>query len=79
MIPAPGSHRTITTARCSVVTLRHTARKNGVDDGVRTRDHWSHSPVLYQLSYIHHHLADRVALSGVDWRAWRESNPRPTD
>ena len=25
-----------------------------MDDGVRTRDTWSHSPVLYQLSYTHH-------------------------
>ena len=27
-----------------------------MDDGDRTRDTWSHSPVLYQLSYIHHHV-----------------------
>lgn len=26
----------------------------GVEDGARTRDNWSHNPVLYQLSYIHH-------------------------
>ncbi len=26
----------------------------GVTDGARTRDHRSHSPVLYQLSYSHH-------------------------
>ena len=32
-----------------------TEGENGVDDGVRTRDTWSHSPVLYRLSYIHHH------------------------
>src|ERR1700722_7519764 len=25
----------------------------GVTDGVRTRDTWSHNPVLYQLSYGH--------------------------
>jgi hypothetical protein len=30
------------------------ARNNGVTDGVRTRDHRSHSPGLYQLSYSHH-------------------------
>jgi hypothetical protein len=39
---------------------RHSSvdEKDGVDDGVRTRDHWSHSPVLYQLSYIHRHQAE---------------------
>jgi hypothetical protein len=26
----------------------------GVSDGDRTRDHWSHNPGLYQLSYAHH-------------------------
>src|SRR2546423_358521 len=25
----------------------------GVTDGARTRDHWDHNPVLYQLSYGH--------------------------
>jgi integrase len=25
----------------------------GVSDGVRTHDHWSHNPALYQLSYTH--------------------------
>jgi hypothetical protein len=25
----------------------------GVTDGFRTRDNWSHNPVLYQLSYGH--------------------------
>jgi hypothetical protein len=28
-------------------------RENGVTDGFRTRDNWSHNPVLYQLSYGH--------------------------
>ena len=28
--------------------------ENGVADGNRTRDHRSHNPVLYQLSYSHH-------------------------
>jgi hypothetical protein len=27
--------------------------RTGVTDGVRTRDTWSHNPVLYQLSYGH--------------------------
>ena len=27
---------------------------NGVSDGARTRDIWSHIPGLYQLSYAHH-------------------------
>ena len=29
-------------------------RRDGVDDGIRTRDHWNHNPGLYQLSYVHH-------------------------
>lgn len=28
---------------------------NGVSDGFRTRDNRDHNPVLYQLSYAHHH------------------------
>ena len=51
--------------------------------------------MLYQLSYIHHHVFERVpaatrlgdsVVAAVEphrdvpnWRAWRESNPRPTD
>ncbi len=31
-----------------------TGREIGVADGARTRDHRSHNPVLYQLSYSHH-------------------------
>ncbi len=31
--------------------------KDGVSEGVRTLDHWSHNPALYQLSYTHHRLA----------------------
>ena len=47
------------------------ADKDGVDDGVRTRDHWSHSPVLYQLSYIHRHQqnaqrTDVARLEGIE-------------
>jgi hypothetical protein len=30
-------------------------QKNGVDDGIRTRDSRNHNPGLYQLSYVHHH------------------------
>src|SRR5437016_5330436 len=52
--------------------------QDGVDDGVRTRDTRSHSPALYQLSYIHHH-DDARGKPKTSWRAWRESNPRPTD
>ncbi len=29
-------------------------KEGGVDDGDRTRDNRIHSPVLYQLSYVHH-------------------------
>ncbi|GEM_PF-4914883 len=28
--------------------------KDGVNDGVRTRDNRNHNPGLYQLSYAHH-------------------------
>ena len=31
-------------------------QKNGVDDGIRTRDILSHSQTLHQLSYIHHKI-----------------------
>jgi integrase len=34
-----------------------TVEKNGVSEGARTPDHWSHNPALYQLSYTHHRLA----------------------
>src|SRR5581483_2314574 len=30
--------------------------RNGVSEGVRTLDHRSHSPALYQLSYAHHKI-----------------------
>ena len=43
--------------RPSITEGTAAAGYSGVDDGVRTRDTWSHSPVLYQLSYIHHHPA----------------------
>ena len=31
-------------------------KKFGVSEGIRTPDHRSHNPVLYQLSYAHHNL-----------------------
>ena len=31
---------------------------NGVSEGDRTLNHWSHSPALYQLSYAHHRSAN---------------------
>ena|SRR6185437_8743393 len=31
-----------------------TARRIGVDDGIRTHDSRDHNPGLYQLSYVHH-------------------------
>ena len=34
----------------------------GVSNGIRTRDNWSHNPVLYQLSYTHR----LYALSGFE-------------
>ena len=33
---------------------RQTRKINGVSEGVRTLDNWSHNPVLYRLSYTHH-------------------------
>ena len=30
--------------------------KNGVSEGIRTLDHRSHNPALYQLSYTHHYF-----------------------
>ena len=41
----------------------------GVDDGARTHDRWNHNPELYQLSYVHHILAD--------WHARQDSNLQP--
>ena len=39
--------------------------RNGVGDGIRTRDVQIHSLALYQLSYTHHNCAARqhVALT----------------
>ena len=34
--------------------------RQGVTDGVRTRDTWSHNPVLYQLSYGHRETAHNI-------------------
>ena len=55
-------------------------RRDGVDDGDRTRDHWSHSPVLYQLSYIHHHRILGCRKRGKDIKVARlEGIEPPTD
>ena len=35
------------------LSYRRTIALNGVSDGTRTRDIWSHIPELYQLSYAH--------------------------
>jgi len=45
-----------TTVKESRATAFAVARVVGVDDGARTRDNRSHSPVLCQLSYTHHDL-----------------------
>ena len=29
-------------------------------DGARTHDHWNHNPGLYQLSYSHRSIADKL-------------------
>ena len=36
------------------IQLSYGRTKNGVSEGIRTPDHRSHNPVLYQLSYAHH-------------------------
>ena len=33
-------------------------RTYGVSEGIRTPDHRSHNPVLYQLSYAHHEMVN---------------------
>ncbi len=43
--------------------------RQGVTDGFRTRDNWSHNPVLYQLSYGHR-KAGREDTGG-----WRQRKP----
>ena len=35
----------------------------GVDDGTRTRDTRNHNPMLYQLNYTHHRLAETVQMA----------------
>ena len=52
----------------------------GVSDGARTRDHWNHNPVLYQLSYTHHKKVCELILHPSSsifliWRAREDSNP----
>ena len=34
--------------------------ESGVADGARTHDHWNHNPGLYQLSYSHRSIADKL-------------------
>ena len=46
--------------------------KIGVTDGARTHDNRNHNPGLYQLSYGHH----KQHVHG--WRAWQDSNLRPS-
>ena len=41
----------------------------GVDDGTRTRDTRNHNPMLYQLNYIHHRIAENL-ISRVVWEEW---------
>ena len=41
----------------------HINQFNGVSDGTRTRDIWSHIPELYQLSYAHRNFLNlRIAI-----------------
>ena len=39
-------------------TLRPFRLHYGVDDGTRTRDTRNHNPMLYQLNYTHHIIAE---------------------
>ena len=38
-------------------------RAYGVGDGTRTRDTRNHNPMLYQLNYTHHRLAETVQMA----------------
>ena len=38
----------------------------GATDGNRTRDTWSHNPVLYQLSYTHHRCKEGDCAGNPD-------------
>ena len=43
---------------------KNVSDSEGVTDGFRTRDNWSHNPVLYQLSYGHREAAAEDSGSG---------------
>ena len=55
---------------------RH-GKKNGVDDGARTRDPRDHNPMLCQLSYIHRQLCS--GCPAVRHMARLEGIEPPTD
>jgi hypothetical protein len=45
------------THRATVYLMTGNYGLNGVSEGARTLDNWSHNPALYQLSYTHHEKA----------------------
>ncbi len=49
----------------------------GVGDGVRTRGHRDHNPVLYQLSYAHHGNSRIVVCHGAEEQAKQRITDRP--
>ena len=46
------------------LNYRRIIQKFGASDGTLTRDHWSHNPVLYQLSYARRFTYNNIKLSG---------------
>ena len=39
--------------------------RGGVDDGTRTHDGRNHNPGLYQLSYVHHRVVEKLLVLAV--------------
>jgi hypothetical protein len=54
-----GGKRGGNAAKCGSVVAEILNDPDRVTDGFRTRDNWSHNPVLYQLSYGHRANAGR--------------------
>src|SRR5690606_12462700 len=49
--------------QCGAFSHSATSPILGVNGGARTHDRRDHNPELYQLSYVHHHLAEREGLT----------------
>ena len=67
--PRPADSKSV--ALSSWATGAH--KINGVRNGIRTRGHRFHRPVLYQLSYSHHKIIIKLRIIPKYWRAWRDS------